>query len=150
MKRIWVLIMILLVGCNSNKAPDTEGTVDGLDKAVNVADTTQEEALPARPSQMYSNARFRDVEVESTGEHQFRITGKAQLFEAAYSWVVEDGHEELAKGFGTTDAGAPEWGNFSFNIDVVKKTENSTLHLILFEASAEDGSRQHELPVLLY
>jgi hypothetical protein len=48
-----------------------------------------------------------------------------------------------------TDAGAPEWGNFEFTIDVTKKRGNSTLTLILFESSAKDGSRQYELPIAL-
>jgi hypothetical protein len=49
-----------------------------------------------------------------------------------------------------TDAGAPAWGNFSFTVDAPKKNANSTLHLILFELSSKDGSRQYELPILLY
>ena len=49
-----------------------------------------------------------------------------------------------------TDAGAPEWGKFEFAISVHKKRKNSTLTLILFESSAMDGSRQHELPITLY
>lgn len=99
---------------------------------------------------IYANARFKEVTVERTGEHQFLIKGKAQVFEANISWAVEDGHDELKKGFVMTDAGAPEWGNFTFTIDVLKKRENSTLTLILFESSAKDGSRQHELPIVLY
>ena len=105
---------------------------------------------PPAPPKIYANARFKDVTVERTGDHQFLIKGKAQVFEANISWVVEDGHEELKKGFQMTDAGAPAWGNFSFSIDVQKKRANSTLTLILFESSAKDGSRQHELPVRLY
>ena len=56
----------------------------------------------------YSNARFKEVTVEKIGEHKFLIKGKGQIFEASFSWVVEDGHEELKKGFQMTDAGAPE------------------------------------------
>ena len=47
------------------------------------------------------------------------------------------------------DAGAPEWGKFNFILHAPKKRENSTLTLILFEISAKDGSRQHELPIAL-
>jgi hypothetical protein len=99
---------------------------------------------------LFSNDRFRDVSVVRTGDSSFEISGKAQVFEAAYSWVVEDGHNEIKKGFGTTDAGAPAWGNFSFQLTAAKKDSNSLLQLILFEASAKDGSRQHELPIVLY
>jgi hypothetical protein len=99
---------------------------------------------------IYANQRFKEVTVEKIGNHKFLIKGKGQIFEASFSWVVEDGHKEIKKGFEMTDAGAPEWGNFSFTIDVAKEHPNSTLHLILFEASAKDGSRQYELPILLY
>ncbi len=99
---------------------------------------------------IFLKERFKEVTVEKTGDHKFRVHGKAQIFEASFSWRVEDGHQELKNGFQTTDSGAPEWGNFSFTVDVEKKRPNSTLHLILFEASPKDGSRQHELPVLLY
>ena len=112
---------------------------------------TETEKPTAPPAaKTYSNARFKEVTVEKIGEHKFLIKGKGQIFEASFNWVVEDGHEEIKKGFEMTDAGAPEWGNFKFTIDVQKKDPNSTLHLILFESSAKDGSRQYELPVTLY
>ncbi len=98
---------------------------------------------------MYSNKRFRDVSVEKLGTDSFRIKGRAQVFEASLSWVLEDGHNELKQGYTTTDAGAPEWGKFKFDVQIPKKRPGSTVHIILFEASAMDGSRQHELPVFL-
>jgi hypothetical protein len=87
--------------------------------------------------------------VERIGENKFRIRGQGQIFEANFNWIVEDGHDELYKGFQMTEAGAPEWGKFEFTIDAKKKRENSTLILILFESSARDGSRQYELPLVL-
>lgn len=98
---------------------------------------------------VYSNERFKEVSVTKTGNDTYRVTGKAQVFEATFSWVVEDGHNELKQGHEMTDAGAPEFGNFSFAVKVGKAEPNTTLHLILFEASAKDGSRQHELAVPL-
>jgi hypothetical protein len=101
------------------------------------------------PPKANSNFRFRNVTVEKIGEHRYTIKGQGQIFEASFDWVVEDGHNELLKGYEMTDAGAPEWGNFSFTIEVKKQRPNSTLMLVLFETSANDGSRQYELPVLL-
>lgn len=101
-------------------------------------------------SSAYSNARFKDVRVQRTGNHEFLITGKGQIFEANFNWVIEDGHEEIIQGHEATDAGAPAWGNFSFRVNVEKKRPNSTLHLVLYEVSAEDGSRKYQLPLLLY
>ncbi|SRR5258706_8371910 len=98
----------------------------------------------------YGNERFRDVTVTKTGDHIFLVKGQGRFFEAAFSWVIEDGHDELQKGNQMTDAGAPEWGKFSFEINVPKKNPNSTLHIILFESSPKNGSRQGELPILLY
>ncbi len=114
------------------------------------ADTTKPPTKDTTKSKVYSNKRFKDVTVQKIGNHKFRIKGKAQVFEASFGWVVEDGHKEIKKGHEMTDAGAPAFGNFSFVVDVAKQRKNSTLHLILFEESAKDGSRQHELPIFLY
>jgi hypothetical protein len=98
---------------------------------------------------LFSSDRFRDVSVKKTGDTTFEVSGKAQVFEAAFGWVVEDGHNEIKKGHVMADAGAPAWGNFSFQLTAAKKDSNSVLMLILFESSPKDGSRQHELPIVL-
>jgi hypothetical protein len=144
MNRLYFLLVLAIAGCN-NRVQQTDTVVKQDTVAVGkLSDTT------ATSMKVYSNERFKDVTVEKTGEHTFLVKGKGQIFEASFSWVVEDGHNELLKGFEMTDAGAPEWGNFSFTIEAKKERENSTLHLILFESSPKDGSRQYELPVLLY
>src|SRR5690606_33873120 len=97
----------------------------------------------------YSNARFKGVTIKKVGENAFMVEGQGQIFEANFGWVVEDGHNELAKGFEMTDAGAPEWGKFKFEIEVEKQRLNSTLMLILSETSANDLSRPHESPIVL-
>ena len=102
---------------------------------------------PVQPA--LSNKRFRKVRIEKTGKDTYRVSGQGQIFEASFGWVIEDGHNELRSGFEMTDAGAPEWGNFSFTVSRPGGTAGKTLHLILFETSAKDGSRQHELPIRL-
>ena len=153
MKIISFLLTIILTACNNSKS-ETE-TIVTADTVKNYPETTQiikvERPVDSPPSnKIYSNQRFKEVTVEKIGAHTFRIQGKGQIFEASFNWVIEDGHEELKNGYETTDAGAPEWGRFSFTIDVTKKRENSKLNLILFEISAKDGSRQYELPLFLY
>lgn len=103
----------------------------------------------AKQKVVNSNERFKAVTVVKLGKSKFRVRGEAQIFEANFGWVVEDGHKELIRGNSMTDAGAPAWGKFDFVIAVEKERENTTLMLILFEASPKDGSRQHELPILL-
>lgn len=145
---IW-LPTLLLFACTTKEHKNANAAAS--DYEIN-ADTIElihdTEPEPERPA-VYANKRFREVIVENIGEDKFRIKGQGQIFEANFNWVVEDGHEELRSGFQMTDAGAPEWGNFDFIIDVPKKRDNSTLTLILFETSAKDGSRQHELPIPL-
>ena len=150
MKGILLLMAIVLAGCNNSKRQDTPTTnPDSLKKQDSPTTPTSKNPGPPE-SKIYSNERFRGVTVEKTGEHTFLVQGEGQIFEANFSWVVEDGHEELKNGFQMTDAGAPEWGKFRFTIDAEKKRPNSTLHLILFESSPKDGSRQYELPLVLY
>ena len=158
MKYLHMLLAIILAGCNAGEQQNTtvikNDTVVIQDTATvekeKVDTTISEKTVVAPQGKTYSNQRFKDVTVEKTGDHKFLIKGKGQIFEANFNWVVEDGHEELKNGYTTTDAGAPAWGNFSFTVDAPKKRANSTLHLIIFELSAKDGSRQHELPILLY
>ena len=149
MKSLLLLSAMFLMGCKNNQestAIEQETTVTSVDTAIVEKPVKPVALLPKK----YANARFKDVGLERISETKFRIFGQAQIFEANFNWVVEDGHEELSKGYQMTDAGAPEWGKFDFTIDVPKKQANSTLTLILFETSAEDGSRQHELPIVLY
>jgi len=144
MKYLVFLAIISLIACTGNESP-----LETMTKP-DTAQVQTKSSVPLPVLEKHSNERFKDVTVEKVGEHQFLIRGKGQIFEANFGWVVEDGHMELKKGNTMTDAGAPAWGNFSFTVDVKKEREHSTLMLILFESSPKDGSRQYELPVLLY
>ena len=146
MKQIIFLFCILITSCNKK-----EKTAEETQESVRTSDTVQLKKAPSSLTSLkdYSNKRFRNVTVEKGNGNQYRIKGEGQIFEASFNWIIEDGHNELKKGYEMTDAGAPEWGKFDFTIDIVKNRENSTLTLILFESSAEDGSRQHELPIVL-
>jgi hypothetical protein len=139
MKKYIYLLAVLIVSCAKEKK-DPE-----LPKAV--SDTIEKSAGVEKPA-VFSNERFRNVTVRKDAD-SYEISGEAQVFEAAFSWSVEDGHNELASGHAMTNAGAPEWGNFNFTVDIAEQRENSTLTLVIFESSAKDGSRQHELPVTL-
>jgi len=151
MKVMYALIIVSLLACNNNvektkpaEVPNiNEQRVDSIDRGNDVesADTSNVKS--------YSNARFRNVTVEKTDVNTYTIKGEAQIFEANFGWIIEDGHNELKKGFEMTDAGAPEWGKFKFSVTAEKQRPNSTLMLVLFETSAKDGSRQHELGIVL-
>ena len=166
MKVILFILILALISCNDNGQDtivntDTTTTINSQDtSSVNapsvdtsktvIDDVKKPEPQPQPQPKVYANKRFKDVTVEKVGENKFRIRGKGQIFEASFSWVIEDGHEELKKGYEMTDAGAPEWGNFDFTVEAIKKRPNSTLHIVIYEISAKDGSRQYELPIPLF
>jgi hypothetical protein len=140
----------MLAACNNSQHKSTATTADTAKTRPETSQVKKEPRLEDPSLKTHSNVRFRNVTVERIGNHEFLVRGRGQIFEANFSWIVEDGHEELKKGFQMTDAGAPQWGKFEFTINVPKKRYNSTLTLVLFESSAKDGSRQHELPITLY
>jgi hypothetical protein len=153
MKFIFAILAVVLIACNDNQGDNNKekpkDSINAKTEPSKKVEVEKKSTSDRSPEKVYSNARFKDVTVNKTGINQYTVKGKGQIFEANFSWVVEDGHEELKKGHQMTDAGAPEWGKFSFTIDIPKKKENSTRTLILFEISAKDGSRQHELPIPL-
>jgi hypothetical protein len=144
-KRTLLVLMSLLLACDASNTR-TSAESDTTKKSKNSSDKLDNDSL----RKVFSNERFRDVTVEKIVADSFRVRGKAQVFEAAFSWVVEDGDEEVSKGFQMTNAGAPEWGDFIFSFKTHKKNGDSKVHLILFEASPKDGSRQFQLRIPLY
>lgn len=92
------------------------------------------------------NAAFRifSPEPETEVDTTFTVTGQARVFEAAFHWLLEDGHNILAEGFEMADHGAPEWGDFEFEVSY-EKSSNPHLMLILYVSSAKDGSTEHKL-----
>jgi hypothetical protein len=97
----------------------------------------------------YSNDAFRNVTVTKTGDRTYEVKGEASVFEAMFSYVVEDGHDELTSGHVQTSLGAPGWGEFSFTFTVPDRDGSVHYTLILFEPSAMDGSRTHQLVIPL-
>ncbi|WP_274362691.1 Gmad2 immunoglobulin-like domain-containing protein [Paenibacillus thermotolerans] len=78
----------------------------------------------------------------------FTVEGAARVFEAAFSWQLEDGHDILAEGHETADGGAPAWGRFRFEVNY-EKASQPNLSLILFVYSAKDGSVEKQLMIPL-
>ncbi len=137
----YLLLFLIFIGCNNDDA--VQQSFPDSNKSVQLNDEEKQDVV------YYNNDRFKNVTIKQLSPNTFHVEGKARVFEAAFSWVVEDGHNEIAEGHEMTDAGAPDWGNFSFTV-TLKNVEQATIpHLILFEASAKDGSRQSELVVPL-
>lgn len=73
------------------------------------------------------------------------IKGLARVYEGTVLYELEDGHNILDKGFTTATEGAPGWGAFEIIIELDKEVANDSGSVILYEESAEDGSRINEL-----
>lgn len=162
MKRILMLAMtvVLLQGCTSSKPAPSEQAVPGAPTTTTQPQTPENTSKPVEPAApqpdqtsqapaTYANDMFHDVTVAKIKEDTYEVKGSAQVFEAVGNYVVEDGHNELAKGSFKTSAGAPTWGDFTFTVKVKKADSNTTLTLVLFEVSPKDGSRRSELPIPL-
>ena len=142
-----IAFIIVIASCNNNKnkqsADTTSHSIDSTNPVFNPHEHSHDTV------DVYSNETFKDVVLKKTGETIYEVHGKARVFEASYHYLVKDGNEIVTDGHGTTDAGAPAFGNFNFTVNVKKKTATEALYLVLFEVSAKDGSRQHELPIPL-
>lgn len=154
MKIIFVLFLLIFSSCadeakKEKKEPIQAQSIDTVLKNIDTFKLTHTPAPIVEEPNQLSNDRFRNVVVIKKGDNEFLVVGKARVFEASFNWVIEDGHQEIDSGYSTTDAGAPEWGNFRFTLKPKKNEPNTVRHLILYEASAKDGSRQSELPILL-
>lgn len=156
MKQPYAFLLLLLAACNNNKVTEKANEEKIRDTISNASippvtkrtDTINTDTIPVL--KQYANKRFKEVTVEAVGENKFRVKGKGQIFESRFGWIIEDGHNELAHGFADTQTGAPEWGEFDFTVEAKKVHPNTTLHLVLFENSANDGSRQYQLAIPLY
>lgn len=72
------------------------------------------------------------------------VSGLARVFEGTVNYEFEDGHFIMDEGFATASEGAPGWGEFEFTVNIDGAIDGSA-SVILFEVSAKDGSRIHEL-----
>ncbi|MEP6646391.1 MAG: Gmad2 immunoglobulin-like domain-containing protein [Saprospiraceae bacterium] len=150
MRITFLTLFIIWLGCHAKVQPPVTEAKPVLITGDTVAKTPPPPPDTLVSSASYGNVKFRDVNVIATDDHTFLVRGKAKVFEAVLSWVVVSGTKEIKTGHQMTDAGAPAWGNFSFSIVVPKKKTGDHLTLVLYEASAKDGSRQNQLPILLY
>ncbi len=143
----FLLIILIGIGCGQQKerSSNTEAadTIDTLAKTDNTvvekkADTTNSgiQSLPQ------FNDRFKDVILTRLSADSARLTGKARIFEATLSYAIYDKGKKVYEGFHTTSAGAPEWGDFDFNIAIPGSAGHSGTYVLLFESSAKDGSPQ--------
>lgn len=83
-------------------------------------------------------------------EPGFEVTGTANTFEATFNYELKDASGKvLSKNFVTATSGSGTRGTFKFTVPYeVDEPQQGTL--LVFELSAEDGSRIHESEIPLY
>ncbi|MER3410497.1 MAG: spore gernimation protein [Thermoleophilia bacterium] len=106
--------------------------------------------------QRYTRADFEDetpqILVESplpfqTVRSPLRASGTANTFEATFQYELVDPQGTiLAQSFVTASSGSGERGTFSFEVPF-SATRSGLGKLVVFEVSAEDGSRIHEIAI---
>ncbi|MBD2868777.1 Gmad2 immunoglobulin-like domain-containing protein [Paenibacillus arenilitoris] len=119
-----------------------------IDQPIRVrVDSKTGEILPVPVAE---NEAFRVFAPQPGSESGPTITveGEARVFEAAFSWTLEDGHNVLAEGHEMADGGAPAWGKFKFDVNY-ENASQSNIMFILFVHSAKDGSVEHQLVIPL-
>ncbi|OMF22530.1 hypothetical protein BK133_26185 [Paenibacillus sp. FSL H8-0548] len=78
----------------------------------------------------------------------FAVEGEARVFEGAFNWHLEDGHNILAEGQVMAEEGAPEWGRFLFEVSF-ESASQPNLSLFIYVKSAKDGSSEKQLVIPL-
>jgi hypothetical protein len=83
-------------------------------------------------------------------ESGFEVTGTANTFEATFNYELKDASGEvLTKNFVTATSGSGTRGTFKFTVPYeLDEPQDGTL--VVFELSAEDGSRTHESEIPLH
>ncbi|GFN32844.1 Gmad2 immunoglobulin-like domain-containing protein [Paenibacillus xylaniclasticus] len=126
--------------------PSGGGDSDGAGPDIKPSDS--DDSSVKEPVIVAENSAFRVFEPaeNSVVGTTFTVRGEARVFEAAFSYSFEDGHNTLAEGHVMADMGAPEWGQFEFTVTFEKPTSPFGI-LTLYESSAKDGSPIHKLQI---
>lgn len=105
----------------------------------------------SKEEEFMENEVFRKISI--LGENgAYKITGEAKVYEGLFYYDISDGHVYLEeKNPVHASEGGPNWGNFSIELNLDKKSLpfNGTLMLELYEVSQKDGEAIHLLPVPL-
>lgn len=132
---------------NEEKKHNPESEMGAGEKNQMQSEEKRSEQKPAdQPKVVLENEAFRIFEPSPNSEvkNRFVVRGEARVFEASLSYTFEDGHNVLAEGHVMASEGAPGWGKFEIIVQFDKASSPYGV-LSLYELSAKDGSRIHEL-----
>lgn len=133
----------------SNAGTGTDSGIKAQTNAGANGGTNAGTANEGKPKVVASNEAFRiyGPAPDSVVGKTFTVKGQARVFEAAFGYSFEDGHNVLAEGHAMADMGAPEWGTFELTVTLKEMPTSPTGVLTIYESSAKDGSPVHELHI---
>ncbi|QHW32442.1 hypothetical protein GZH47_17575 [Paenibacillus rhizovicinus] len=133
----------------ANTPDGNTSTNSSTNQGTNAGTNSGTAANDGKPKIVASNEAFRVYEPapDAVIGKAFTVKGEASVFEAAFSYSLEDGHNVLAEGHAMADMGAPEWGKFEFTVTLTDMPTSPTGVLTIYESSAKDGSSVHELHI---
>lgn len=138
----YLIAIILFVSCNSPSKTKVETSKNIKEDSIVIDEKLQTDYL--------YNEAFRNISLDSLSDETISVSGEARVFEGTLYYYLRQGKEESDDEFVTASAGAPEWGKFNFTINPVIYKKDEHLYLYLFESSAKDGSRIHELKIKIW
>ena len=130
------LIICVLFSCLDQPQETTPSQKNGETSTFNIKPT-------------YQNELFKEVTVEKIGTDTYRVKGKGQNSISTFAYVVEDGHNQILKGFASFDNVNSEWGSFNFTFEAKLKDKNTTLILALFEKNLKYRNKNFILTIPL-
>jgi hypothetical protein len=154
-----LLSVLMLVACTQEQEPQEPSQ----EEQTQIGKETDEDALSEEKikeedvtsndekNEAVENVAFRIFEPLPTSEVStgFSVIGEARVYEGTVQYELKDIQGNvISEGFTTATGSGTEWADFeiSVNYDIDKHTEGI---LFIFEESAEDGSRLHEIQIPL-
>ena len=152
-----VLVVTACDGAGSSGTAEREPTPAATQHLAGSPIPTFSSTFPPAPCESRSAERFRGRPLivvtepcpRATVTSPMTIAGEANVFEATVSMRIrDDAGTVLAEGFTTATCGSGCWGDFEgsleFEVDEVQRA-----FIEVFESSAEDGSDQNVVVVLV-
>ncbi|MGM0877436.1 MAG: Gmad2 immunoglobulin-like domain-containing protein [Bacillota bacterium] len=161
LKKMFFLLLsvLMLVACTQEQEPQKPSQEEQTqieketDKDALSEEKFEEEEVRSNNEKNVAveNEAFRIFEPLPTSEVStgFSVIGEARVFEGTVQYELQDIQGNvISEGFTTATDSGPEWGDFEISVkyDIDKQTEGT---LFIFEESAEDGSRLHEIQIPL-
>lgn len=152
---VWMITFLKGPDIGMNSATQPSSASDGQQKTTRAVTVDGQTGAVKHTIVAWNDAfRVYAPAPHTTIEPTFHLQGEARIFEGAFSYNLEDGHNILANGTIQASQGAPSWGTFdatiTFDPASTKPYPQLTQILNLYEVSPKDGEKMHRLHIPLH